>query len=179
MHPQSRARIERGLLWLPFLLLTCGPVALLLFRAFVAGGATASISRLFAATDLRVLWNSVELGLLVVAATAAVGLPYGFLIARTDLKGRALFELLAITPLLLPPYMVGLAWVQVVPLHGKLACVFILSCVLFPVTVLLSARAFREVGRDGEDAARLALGEWGALRRVTLPLAAPGMGAAA
>ena len=176
-----RARIERGLLWLPFLLLTCGPVGALLAKALFAGGAhgASALARLLAATDLRVLWNSVELGLLVVVATAAVGLPYGFLIGRSDLKGRALFELLAITPLLLPPYMEGLAWVQVVPLHGRFACVFILACVLFPVTVLLSARAFREVGRDGEDAARLALGEWGALRRVTLPLAAPGIGAAA
>lgn len=180
MHPAMRARLERGLLWLPFLLLTCGPVGVLLARAFVAGGTPAqALSRLLASADLRVLWNSVQLGLLVVVATAAVGLPYGFLIARTDLKGRGLFELLAITPLLLPPYMVGLAWVQVVPLHGRFACAFILACVLFPVTVLLSARALREVGRDAEDAARLALGEAGALRRVTLPLAAPGIGAAA
>src|SRR5262245_54935590 len=117
MHPPTRARIERGLLWLPFLLLTCGPVAVLLAKALVPGGSfsSAAFSRLIAATDLRVLWNSVQLGLLVVAATAAVGLPYGFLIGRTDLTGRALFELLAITPLLLPPYMEGLAWVQVVP----------------------------------------------------------------
>ena len=101
MLPQLRARVERGLLWLPFLLLTCGPVGLLLYRAFAPHGAplSASLSRLLATTDLRILWNSVELGLLVVAATAAVGLPYGFLIARTDLKGRGLFELLVITPL--------------------------------------------------------------------------------
>jgi iron(III) transport system permease protein len=184
MHPQSRARLGRGLLWLPFLLLTCGPVACLLAKAlFPAGqglaGALAPLQRLVATFDARVLWNSVELGLLVVVATAAVGVPYGFLVRRTDLKWRGLFELLAITPLLLPPYMEGLAWVQVMPLHGRSACVFILSSVLFPVTVLLSARSFSEVGRDGEDAARLSFGEWGALRRVTLPLAAPGIGAAA
>jgi iron(III) transport system permease protein len=181
MHPQSRARLGRGLLWLPFLLLTCGPVACLFVQALFPGGSFAfePLKRLFTTTDLRVLWNSVELGLLVVAATAAVGVPYGFLIRRTDLKGRGLYELLAIAPLLLPPYMEGLAWVQVTPLHGRFACVYILACVLFPVTVLLSARAFGEVGRDGEDAARLSFGEWGALRRVTLPLAAPGLGAAA
>jgi iron(III) transport system permease protein len=180
MHARVRARLEGGLLWLPFVAVTCLPVAWLIVRSFFAGGSfsVAPYVRLLTTTDLRVLWNSVQLGLLVAAAAAAVGVPYGFLIRRTNLAGARLYELLAITPLLLPPYMEGLAWVQVAPLHGRFACVFILASVLFPVNALLSARAFGAIGRDVEDAARLAFGDFGALRRVTLPLAAPGIGAA-
>jgi len=179
MQAHWRRRIAGGLLWLPFLALTCVPVAWLIVRSLFPGGRfdAGPYLRLFASTDLQVLWNSVQLGLLVVLATAAVGVPYGFLIRRTDLRGARIYELLAITPLLLPPYMEGLAWVQVVPLHGRFACVFILSSVLFPVTALLSARAFGEIDADVEDAARLSLGEGRALRRVTLPLAMTGVSA--
>jgi len=181
MHARTRARFGHALLWLPFLVLTCLPVAWLVLRSLFPDGAfSLSAYRTGLRTgDLRVLWNSVQLGALVVLATTAVGIPYGFLIRRTDLRLRGLYEVLAIAPLLLPPYMEGLAWVQRAPLHGRFACVFILSSVLFPVTALLSARAFGEIGRDVEDSARLSFGELGALRRVTLPLALPGLCAAA
>jgi iron(III) transport system permease protein len=181
MDPRIRARAAHGLLWLPFLAITCAPVAWLLARALFPGGSLslAAYRGAFAGGDLRVFWNSLQLGGLVVLATAAVGIPYGFLIRRTDLRLRGLYEVLAIAPLLVPPYLLGLAWVQLAPLHGRFACVFILASVLFPVTALLSARAFGEIGRDVEDAARLALGDARALLRVTLPLALPGICAAA
>jgi iron(III) transport system permease protein len=181
MQARWRRRLAGGLLWLPFLVLTCAPVAWLLVRSLFASGRfdAGPYLRLFTTTDLQVLWNSVQLGLLVVLATTAVGVPYGFLIRRTNLRAARLYELLALTPLLLPPYMEGLAWVQVTPMHGRFACVFILSSVLFPITALLSARAFGEIDADVEDSARMALGERGALRRVTLPLAMAGIGAAA
>src|SRR5262249_48394243 len=148
MQARWRRLLSGGLLWLPFLVPTCVPVAWLIVRSLFPGGRfdAAPYLRLLATTDLRVLWNSVQLGLLVVLATTAVGVPYGFLIRRTDLRAARLYELLAITPLLLPPYMEGLAGAPAVPLHGRFACALSLSSVLFPATALRYARAPRCVG---------------------------------
>ncbi len=187
MNVHAAARLKRLLLWLPFLLLTCGPVVYLIGRSFFpdhGAFSLAAYARVLGSSEEAVarratLWNSLELGALVVVVTALVGLPFGFLVSRTELKLRRAYEALVLVPLLLPPYLSGIAWVQVVPMHGLPAILFILSSALFPVVVLLSARAFRELDADAEDAGRLMLGEGRALLRVTLPLARGGIVAAA
>jgi iron(III) transport system permease protein len=178
MNVQAAARLRRLLLWLPFLLVTCGPVVYLIGRSFFPHGGPFSLepyAKIFGSTEAagarrETLWNSLELGLIVVAVTLLAGVPFGFLVARTDLKLRRVYEALVVVPLLLPPYLAGIAWIQIQPMHGLRAIVFILGSALFPVVALLSARAFRDIDADVEDAARL-VGERRALFKVTLPLA--------
>jgi iron(III) transport system permease protein len=187
MNVHTSARLRRLLLWSPFLLLTCGPVLFVVVRSFFPNHGPFSLdayawilgSKPGAAERRVTLGHSVEMALCVVAATLAVGVPYGLLVARTDLRLRRLYEALVVVPLLLPPYLAGIAWVQVATLHGLSAIVFVLGSSLFPIVALLSARAFSEVGRDLEDAARLQLGERRAFLHVTLPLARGGIVAAA
>jgi iron(III) transport system permease protein len=186
MNVRAATRLERLLLWLPFLALALGPVLYLIGRSFFPGGggfSFAAYARILGASEdaaarRSTLVHSLELGLLVVAVTALVGVPYGFLVSRTDLKLRRVYETLALVPLLLPPYLAGIAWVQLMRMHGLPAILFILSSALYPVVALLSARAFREVGVEAEEAGRLLLGERRGLLRVTLPLARGGIVAA-
>ncbi|MBL8843376.1 MAG: iron ABC transporter permease [Planctomycetes bacterium] len=178
---------RRALVWLPFALVAFGPALYLIARSFFPQGGAFSLSayaELFGATPgaaarRATLWNTLELAFSVVAATTLVGVPFGFLVARTDLRLARLYESLALVPLLLPPYLGGIAWVQVHPMRGLPAIVLILGGALFPVVALLAARAFREVGGELEDAARLSFGERGAFWRVTLPLARSGIAAGA
>lgn len=173
--------------WIPFALVAFGPALYLIARSFFPQGGAFSLSayaELFGATPSAAarratLWNTLELALSVVAATTLVGVPFGFLVARTDLRLARFYESLALVPLLLPPYLGGIAWVQVHPMRGLPAIVLILGGALFPVVALLAARAFREVGGELEDAARLSFGERGAFWRVTLPLARSGIAAGA
>ncbi len=173
--------------WLPFVIVAFGPVVYLIARSFFPEGGAFSLAPYAAilgsgpgaAARRATLWNSLELAAAVVVVTAVVGVPFGFLIARSNLKFARLYESIAIAPLLLPPYLAGIGWVQLVPMRGLPAIVFILGSSLFPVVALLSARAFREVSADVEDSARQLLGEWRALARVTLPLARGGIVAAA
>ena len=186
--PPSRARSWRAaLVWLPFVLVAFGPALYLVVRSLFPEGGAFSLSAYAAifgsapgAAERRAtLWNTLELAVSVVAATTLVGVPFGFLVARTDLRFARLYESLALVPLLLPPYLGGIAWVQLHPMRGLPAIVLILGGALFPVVALLAARAFREVGGELEDAARLSFGGWGAFRRVTLPLARGGIAAGA
>jgi iron(III) transport system permease protein len=179
--------LRRSLPWIPFAIVAFGPVLYLIARSFFPGGGPFSVAAYAAilgggpsaAARRATLWNSLELAFAVVAVTLLVGVPYGFLVARTRLRFAGAYQALTMVPLLLPPYLAGIAWVQVVSMHGLPAIVFLLSSALFPVVALLSAQAFRDVGADLEDAARLALGEGRALRRVTLPLARGAIAAAA
>lgn len=186
--PGLALRRCRGLLpWLPFVLVAFGPVVYLIARTFFPGGGDFSWSAyapLFggdanAVARRSTLWNSALLAGGVAATALVVGVPFGFLVARTDLPGRRFLAAAAVVPLLLPPYLAGIAWVQVVPMRGLPAILFILGGALWPVVALLAAKAFRDVGADAEDAARLALGDGGALRRVTVPLARGGIAAGA
>lgn len=178
---------RRALVWLPFALVAFGPALYLIARSFFPQGGAFSLSayaELFGATPgaaarRATLWNTLELAFAVVGATTLVGVPFGFLVARTDLRLARVYESLALVPLLLPPYLGGIAWVQLQPMRGLPAIVLILGGALFPVVALLAARAFREVGGELEDAARLSFGERGALWRVTLPLARGGIAAGA
>ncbi|MSR45558.1 MAG: iron ABC transporter permease [Planctomycetes bacterium] len=179
--------LRRSLPWLPFALVAFGPALYLICRTCFPEGGEFSLSAYapifggdaMAAARRSTLWNSLLLAGSIVAAALAVGVPFGFLVARTDLRLRRFYESLAIVPLLLPPYLSGIAWVQIHPMRGLPAIVFILAGALWPVAALLSARAFRDIGADVEDAARLALGERRALARVTLPLARGGIAAGA
>ncbi len=179
--------LRRSLPWLPFAIVAFGPVLYLIARSFFPNGGPFSVAAYAAilgggpgaAARRATLWNSLELAFAVVGVTLLIGVPYGFLVARTRLRGAGVYQALAIVPLLLPPYLAGIAWVQVVSMHGLPAITFLLSSALFPVVALLAAQAFRDVGADAEDAARLALGEGRALRRVTLPLARGAIAAAA
>lgn len=167
---------------MPYLLLAFAPVAALLYGAFHPGGGGWSLSAIEGALldshRLELLGNSLQLGAGVVLGTLILGLPYGFLVARSDLVGRAVYRALAVVPLLIPPYIAGIAWTEVVSIGGRSAMVLLLSLTLFPIVALWSAHAFAQVDRDVEDAARLAVGDRRALRRVTLCLARPSILAA-
>jgi iron(III) transport system permease protein len=87
-------------------------------------------------------------------------------------------------PLVLPPYFVALGWARVVARIGTIAsdwlfgfggCVLVLSSVFLPITMLLTFASILNVDRRLEEAARLVSGWPGVLRRVTLPLSAPGI----
>jgi ABC-type Fe3+ transport system permease subunit len=180
----SILRPLRGWLpWLPFALVAYGPVAWLVARTFGIDAGDPSIAAYLplvgsdegAAARRSTLWNSVLLAGAISAAAVLVGVPFAFLVTRTDLAFRRVYSALAVVPLLLPPYLAGIAWVQLVPMRGLPAIVFILGGALWPVVALLSAKAFRDVSADAEDAARLALGSGTAFRRVTLALARGGI----
>jgi iron(III) transport system permease protein len=130
------------------------------------------------------LGNSIRLALATTAICGFIGVPLGILFAKSDLPLRAGFMWLLTVPLVLPPYFTALGWARVVVHIGTIAsdwlfgfggCVLVLSSVFLPITILLTFASILNVDRRLEEAGRVASGWPGVLRRVTLPLSAPGI----
>jgi len=130
------------------------------------------------------LGNSIQLALATTAVCGLIGVPAGILFAKSDLPLRSGFMWLLTVPFVLPPYFVALGWARVVArigtnasdwLFGFGGCVLVLSSVFLPITMLLTFASSSNVDRRLEEAARLVSGWPGVLRRVTLPLSAPGI----
>lgn len=175
-----------------FLLFILAPVA-----GLVAAGGARGLSHLGADSELRAsLWLTV-----VTATTATLlgvigGTPLAYLLARRAFPGRALAAALMDLPLVIPHPVAGIALLLVLgrasPIGGVLyeaglrvvgSSTGIVCAMLFvsaPLYVSAARETFARVDPRFESVART-LGDdaWRAFRRVTLPLSARGLTAAA
>jgi molybdate transport system permease protein len=157
------------------------------------------LTALVARVEPATLWSDItspealsalRLSLLTgVAATAACvvgGVPLALLIARTGPRTAALLRAIVTVPLVLPPMVGGVALLYLFGRNGWFgaaglafttsAVVLAQTFVALPFLVLSVEGALRTSGIDYErTAAALGAGRWTILRRVTLPLAAPGI----
>src|SRR5687768_13074227 len=62
------------------------------------------------ARQRRLLSNTAFLGIGTALLATAIGTPLGIALARIPLQRKALLRLALAAPVLLPPYIVGLAW---------------------------------------------------------------------
>jgi molybdate transport system permease protein len=131
--------------------------------------------------------------LLTVAACLVLGTPLAWLLARVDFPGRSLLRAAVTVPLVLPPVVAGVALVTALGRNGVVggplndsfgltlpytttAVVIAHSFVSMPFFVLSVEGALRSSGeRYDVVAATLGATRWETLRRVTLPLALPGI----
>ncbi|GAC1422389.1 MAG: ABC transporter permease [Candidatus Velthaea sp.] len=149
------------------------------------------------AADIReAAATSLEASLIALAIALLLGVPAGYLVARTRGAARALLVFAFAVPLVFPPIAAGVMLLSVVgtrqPLGAWLAAhgfVFVdrlagvslaefFSCA--PFVVIASAAAFGEVDRRLEEAARtLGASTLTVFIRIAVPLAAPGIVAGA
>jgi iron(III) transport system permease protein len=133
------------------------------------------------------LWNTALLGLGTAVLATAVGAPLGLALARVALRGSSLLRVALAAPALLPPYVVALSWTYLGSSDDRLAewtyslpaAIVVLSLVFYPLSMLATEVALRRVDGRLEEAAWLTAPAAVVFRRITLPLAAPGVLAAA
>ncbi len=181
------------------LLATIGllPVLAMLGTTFFADGSFSlkAYQEFFSAGKQPVILmgHSVVLSLSVTFLATVVGVPLGVVLGKSDLPLRRSFVVLFTLPLLIPPYVVAVAWfsalgkdgwiVPVLPravselltsaLFGLYGCVGVLFTTFMPVVMLLTIASLGAVNPRFENAGRL-VGRWPAvLWRITLPLIAP------
>jgi iron(III) transport system permease protein len=150
-------------------------------------------------TDARqreLLMSSALLGAATATVATIVGAPLGLLLARADLPAKGLLRLALIIPLVLPPYVLGLAWIYVSGSQGIAAhilgrdllsdstyslagAVAVLSIGFFPLAMLATEAAARRVDGRLEEAGLLVARPRRVFTRITLPVIAPGVAAAA
>lgn len=183
--PWVRALAAVGLAFLAL------PVAALLLRALEAGVLSDALASgaVLQALALSLASTAVSLTLVIV-----VGTPLAFVLARSSFRGQALAEALVDLPIVLPPSVAGLALLFAFGRNGlaggtlellgislpftTLAVIVAQVFVASPFYVRAARSGFRAVQPDVEEAARVdGASENAVLRRITLPLAAPALGA--
>ncbi len=151
---------------------------------------TSDLTGTGATTALRL---SLETTLVTTAICLVLGVPLGWVLARVDLPGRALVRALITLPLVLPPVVGGVALLLAFGKNGVLGryldeafgvtlpfttagVVVAQSFVALPFLVISVEGAFRASdGRYDDAAATLGASRWLTFRRVTVPLALPGI----
>jgi molybdate transport system permease protein len=165
-----------------------------LLVADLAATSPAAVAHAFASPELRsAVWLSLLSSTAAAILSVWVGVPLGYLLARTRFPGKWLVELLVDVPVVLPPLVVGLSllllfqtaggrWFEqhAVPVTYAVAGVVLAQ---FTVSGAFAARTMR-VAFDGLDqrteaiARTLGCTRAGAFWRVTLPEARRGVVAA-
>ena len=178
-----------------FVLFCLLPIGYLLFTSLSLAD-TASTALWLDARQQGLLWNTTLLGTGTAVIATAIGAPLGLALARIDLPRKALLRVVLAAPVLLPPYIVALAWTYLGGSGGLVAtltgrdllstwtyslpgAIIVLSLVFYPLAMLATVVALRRVDGRLEEAALMVAPAGRVLRRITLPLVAPGIAAAA
>jgi len=167
------------------------PVLALLLRAIESGALTNALAGRAVLDALVLSLSSTAVSLLIVVA---FGTPLAFVLARTNFRGKVLAESLVDLPIVLPPSVAGLALLFAFGRNGiaggalevlgltlpftTLAVIVAQVFVASPFYIRAARSGFRAVGPEVEEAARIdGASENAVLGRITLPLAAPAIGA--
>jgi molybdate transport system permease protein len=145
--------------------------------------------------SLEALRLSMVCATLATLLCLVLGVPLAWVLARGDLPGRSLLRALVTVPLVLPPVVGGIAlftalgrrgivgrwldeWFGISLPFTTAAVVVAEAFVALPFLVIAVEGSLRAADQRLEEAAAtLGAGRWYVLRRVTLPLVAPGLAA--
>jgi molybdate transport system permease protein len=167
------------------------PVVALIARALTTGALLDALAGRAVLDALLLSLSSTIVSLLIVVA---LGTPLAFILARTSFRGKAPAEALVDLPIVLPPSVAGLALLfafgrnglaggalEVVGLNLPFTTLAVIVAQVFvasPFYIRAARSGFRAVSPDVEEAARVdGASENAVLGRITMPLAAPAIGA--
>ncbi|KQO10918.1 ABC transporter permease [Paenibacillus sp. Leaf72] len=137
----------------------------------------------------EVLFNSIWLGLCVIAATTVLAFPLAWIMAKTPLRRHKWLDIVLLIPFMTPPYIGSMGWMLFMQTNGYMqqfipaskaitpaffsfgGMVAIMSLHLFPFLYLLLRNALLQIGGSMEEAAAVHGGGFlYRLRRIVLPL---------
>lgn len=143
-------------------------------------------------SDLSPVWISLATSVVATAITMVLGVAAAFWRERRSGSAFAIFDGVALLPLVLPPTVVGFLLLLLFGRHGPLGRLFLragmtvvfswpatviaAAVVSFPLMYLTARAAIAQVDAPLLQAARtLGASEWRVFRRIVVPLAAPGL----
>ena len=181
------------------LIVMLAPVVWLVISALQTNGAIASgdyafLKPTFAA--FRDMWRNVDFGkyfansLIICSAAAAFATLFaafaGYALARFDFRGKSTYSALIIGTQLIPgalfllPLFIGFIWLrQHTPVNlydSRTGMILVYTAFFTPVATFFMRSFFQAIPRDLEEAAMVdGCTRFGALMRIVLPSAAPGL----
>ncbi|QPS34374.1 ABC transporter permease [Brevibacterium casei] len=176
--------------------IVCAFVVLLPLSAIIVlAGDGSRLAFLFEADILEAAANSLVSALSSALFAVVLGTAFSYLLDRSDLPGRAILRLLALSPLLMPPFVGAIAWIGVAgptspvnlwwreafgsplwSIYGGDGVIMLLTIHSYPIVMLIVSAALRRIPSDLEQAARIAgAGPLRAATSVTVPLLRPAL----
>lgn len=176
--------------------IVCGAVVLVPIGAIIALTAGGSQLGVLAQGDVvEAAVNSLVSATVSALAAVAVGAAFAVVLERTDLRHRRVLRLIALTPLLMPPFVGAIAWLGIAgpssplnvwwrgmfggplwSIYGADGVIILLTVHSYPLAMLIVSAALRRIPSDLEQAARISgAGPARALFSVTVPLLRPAL----
>jgi iron(III) transport system permease protein len=143
----------------------------------------------------QAFWNSVLMGILTAAAGCVLGFLFAYAVARTDIPFKKIFHVIAIIPVVSPPFIGAMAIIMLFgnnglitwfllkirnyPIYGFQGLLIAQVITFFPVAYITLRGVIESISPTLEDAA-LDLGgsRWKVFWKVTFPLTIPGIASA-
>jgi len=150
----------------------------------------AVFNSMFSSVNLQVLQNTVVLGVLVGAIGTVIGFLLAYVQVRLEFRGKKLLHLLALLPIVSPPFAVATAVITlfgrsgiitrdllgITPtLYGLPGLTIVLSLSFFPAAYMNMLGLMRSLDPSlDEAAASIGANKWRTFVTVTLPMLVPG-----
>lgn len=140
----------------------------------------------------KALINTLMLAVVVGVLATAIGFLFAYCSSHLAIKGKRLFNLMAMMPMVSPPFSVALSIIMLfgsrglitynllgwtnTNIYGLKGLIFVQTISFFPIAFLLLAGMLRSIDSSIEDAARdLGSSKWRTFRTITVPLVRPGI----
>lgn len=157
-------------------LLIIMPLCLILFKGFVPSEENTfvgNISQLFESYHLKILWNSIVLGISVLILSTVIALPLSFIMTKTTLVKHQWLDMMIMIPFMVPPYIGAMGWMLTMQRNGLLeqispifahitpyffsffGMVLIMSCHLTPFLYVMLKNALLTIHQSQEEAAEI------------------------
>jgi multiple sugar transport system permease protein len=129
-------------------------------------------------------WRSVAVGLITMSLALAIGIPAGYAIARFVFRARDGYRLVILAtrafPVVILSIPLAVMYRQLGIFDSLLGVAFMHTTLALPFAILITSSVFVSIPRELEEAAQtLGCSPLRAFVRVSLPLALPGLAAAA
>lgn len=167
------------------------PILYVIWRSAFAGK-----DRWLRLLDTRIpflLWNTLSLAFAVTLIALIIGVSLAWLVERSDLPGRKVWQWILALPLVIPPYVGAVTYIIVFGPRGWLrdllgespiniysfwGVLFVLTMFTYPYVFLITRAAIKKMNRNFEEAARAqGLSSNEIFWKVNLPLLRPAVGA--
>lgn len=202
MKPETRKRLGRVLLYVGAILMALWvliPIYFIAVAAFSTQSAVYAYPKPLGPTEFstdtmlffwnsagvkRSVWGSVVVAFTTLVLAISVGTPAGYALARFRFRGANLFRMLIVStrafPIVILSIPLAVTFIRLGIDDTYLGVALMHTALALPFTVLVTASVFAGISVELEEAAMtLGCTRFGAFRKVVLPLALPGLAAAA
>ncbi|WP_154838329.1 ABC transporter permease [Staphylococcus sp. Marseille-Q1834] len=176
MNSKLINRFNQILAFIVLFILIIMPLCLILLKGFVPEGDQTffdHLKQLGQSYHLKILLNSILLGVSVVILCTLIALPLSYIMTKTTLAKHQWLDLLIMVPFMTPPYIGSMGWMLTMQRNGLLeqispifshmtpyffsffGMVLIMSCHLTPFLYIILKNALMNIHQSQEEAAEI------------------------